>query len=554
MKMNNFDTRWVDRTLNKLSLREKLGQMLVPMLTKDSIDPDPVDVWINKYKIGGGHVFGGTVESTSQFIDAAQAASNIPLLISGDMDKGCGDRIKEGTFFQYQMALGSVDSDELAYALGRAIAVESLAVGINWTFSPIVDICGMPDYQRHVAAISEDPEQVARLAIAEINGIQEHGMAACAKHFPGDGHDARDQHLTTIINPLSASAWREKSGWIFKQTINAGVYSIMNSCIALPSIEDSGDPNFPKPSIISKKLTTDILRGELGFEGVIVTDALNMGGVTNHLPQLEGYAQALEAGNDALLFVTRYDQTLDYLENCVRTGRVTEQQIEDSVRRILTMKAKLNLQEPVAEEKQVSRFDLFTDSPCKKDAQELAEKSVTLIQDKKNVVPLKMKNKRVAHVLITNRAEEFDGAVFEQTLREADCEVTQFLNPDPEPMYDEIASGNYDIVITSLFFPIQWGWSSVRTQGPYIRSVMSGYPLAHPDVPSVYVSFAGPYHLQELAYMDAFLVTYGDAPAAQEAAAKALTGQIPILGKVPVSLEGFFQKGDGIQKPLPAQS
>jgi len=549
MKTDHFDQTWVDSTLNKLSLREKLGQMLVPMLTPDSIIPDPIDVWMNKYKVGSGHVFGGTLESASQFIDAAQAASEIPLLISGDLDKGCGDRIKEGTFFQYQMALGAADSEELAYALGRAIAVENLAVGFNWTFSPIVDICGMPDYQRHIAAISEDPEQIARLAIAEINGIQEHGMAACAKHFPGDGHDARDQHLTTIVNPLSASAWREKSGWIFKQAIDAGVYSIMNSCIALPSIEDSGtNPNFPKPSIISKKLTTDILRGELGFEGVIVTDALNMGGVTNHLPQLEGYAQALEAGNDVLLFVTRYEQTLDYLENCVCSGRVSEQQIEDSVHRILTMKAKLRLQKPKTEEEIATRFDIFTDSPYRKDAQELAEKSITLIQDKNDTVPIKADKKRVAHVLITNRAEEFDGAVFEQTLRDAGYEVTQFLNPDPEPMYDEIATGNYDTVITSLFFPIQWGWGTVRVQGPFIRSLMSGYPKAHPDVESIFVSFCGPFHLQELAYMDTYLCTYGDAPVAQEAAAKALAGQIPITGKVPVTLDGFFKKGDGVER------
>ena len=536
---------WIETKLASLSLREKLGQMLVPMLTKHSVLPLPLDEWIDKYKVGGGHVFGGKMGKVKSFIDAAQAASDIPLLISGDLDKGCGDRISEGTYFQYQMALGAADSDKLAYALGRAIAVENLSVGFNWTFSPIVDICGMPDYLRHIASISEDPKQVARLAIAQINGIQDHGMAACAKHFPGDGFDDRDQHLTTLVNPLSVEEWRETSGWVFKQAIDAGVYSIMNSCIAQPAFDSTGDPSFPRPSIISKILVQDVLRGELGFEGVIVTDALNMGGVTNHLPQLEGYAQALEAGNDILLFVTRYDQTLEYLEECVETGRVPIEQIDASVKRILTMKAKLNLSEEISDEK--TDRGICPDPRSKKDAQELADKSITLIQDKNDVIPLKVDGgTKIAHVLITNRSEEFDAAAFEKELRKTGCEITQFLNPDPEEMYDEITSGKFDVVITSLFFPIQWGWGSVRTLGPYIRSVMSGYPKAHPDVKSVYISFAGPYHLYEMAYMDTFMVTYGDAPVAQKAAAQAIIGTIPISGKVPVSLKGFFQKGDGI--------
>ena len=156
--------------------------------------------------------------------------------------------------------------------------------------------------------------------------------------------------------------------------------------------------------------------------------------------------------------------------------------------------------------------------------------------------------KRIAHVLITNREEEFDTAVFEEELLQAAETVSKFSNPDSEEMYDVIASGKFDIVITSLFFPIQWGWNTVRTHAPAIRSIMSGYPLAHPDVKNIFISFAGPFHIYELAYMDPFLVTYGECPAAQMAAAKAIAGQIPVTGRVPVSLEGFFKRGDGEQR------
>jgi beta-N-acetylhexosaminidase len=151
-------------------------------------------------------------------------------------------------------------------------------------------------------------------------------------------------------------------------------------------------------------------------------------------------------------------------------------------------------------------------------------------------------------VIITNRSNEFLIDTFDTILQETGCTIKRFLNPEPEPMYDEAASGTYKAVITSLFFPVQWGWSTPRCHGPFIRSVMSGYYLAHPETIPVFISWDSPAHLYELAFMDPFLVTYGSTPYAQEAAAKALLGKIPITGKVPVSVEGLFKRGDGLQR------
>jgi beta-N-acetylhexosaminidase len=413
-----------------------------------------------------------------------------------------------------------------------------------------VDLCAIRDHLRHVAAIGEDPKQVARLACAQIRGIQKLGMAACAKHFPGDGFDDRDQHLTMSINPLSKKEWYRLSGYTFKKAIEAGVWSIMNSCIACPALDPGhGSRQFPRPAVISRPLTEGVLRKKLGFEGVIITDAINMGGVSMHLPWMERCVRALEAGNDMLLFVRNIGRTVGYIEQAVNTGRLSVERISQSARRILTMKAKMGLHKPGLKAYADPKAPrLFVNSPCKPTARRLAERSITLLKDSRNWVPLGLKpGTRVAHVFICNRGD-FGLALFEKTLQDASCVVTSLREPSPEEMYDRVEAGEFDVVLTSFYYPIQWGWVTPRMHGPHIRSIMSGYHLARPDIKYAFISWASPYHLYELAFMDPFLVTYGETPAVQETTARMLLGQLPITGRVPVSLPGFFKRGDGIQR------
>ncbi len=550
MKADKDAEIWVKETLKKLTLREKIGQLLLPILSADSANPLTVGEMVEKYNIAGGHYFGGNKEQSFIFTEALQSKANIPLLITGDLDRGGGDRIKEGTLFQCQMALGAADSEDLAYRLGKAIAVENLAVGYNWTFSPIVDICAIRDHLRLIASIGEDPKQIARLTVAEIKGIQDHGMSACAKHFPGDGYDDRDQHTTTSVNFLSEKEWWKKSGYTFQAAIDGGVWTIMNSCIAMPAMDkECGDPKNPRPVCLSKYMTTGILRNKMGFKGVIVTDALNMGGAAMHERRPERYLQAFEAGNDLLLFVFHVGEIVDYFEKAAKDKRITEAQIDVSVARVLTLKAKIGLHKKMTGEEKEKRLDIFKASPFKKDAIELAEKSITLISDSKNIIPLKLKRgAKIASVLITNREEEFNASVFNKYFTKAGYEVIPFINPDAEMMYDRVANKEFDLVITGLFFPIQWGWSAPRMHGPYVRSLMSGYYIAHPGVRSIFVSFDSPSRVFEIAAMDPFFATYGASPSAQEAVAKAILGEIAVTGKVPISLAGFFKIGDGIQK------
>lgn len=544
---------WVDRTLDGMGLSDRIGQLLFPILSRASLEHEgfegsDIEGFCREFGIGGGHLFGGNLEEVRAWTDRAQSGVSIPLLISGDLDRGGGNRISGGELFPYQMALGAADSEERAYELGKCIALESRLAGYNWALGPIVDLCSSRDYARHIASIGENPEQVARLACAEVRGIQDHGMAACAKHYPGDGHDDRDQHLVTLTNPLDAESWWNQSAVPFRACIHAGVYSIMASGIALPSLEAGCSPGgIPMPAVFSKILIQGVLRGKMGFDGVVVTDALNMGGMSCHFPLFERYLRAFMAGNDALLFVRNLGEVRSRFLRAVDEGIITEAQIEASVRRILMMKAKLRLADSAGVEDGTPGNPGLGSAPVQESARLLAESSITLLRDRLGQFPPVLPARsEVAHVLITNREKEINLAVFNRELEAEGHRVETLVNPDAEAIYDRVAAGCFDLLIVSFYYPIQWGWGTTRCHGPHIRSIMSGFYRARPGQKALFISMGSPFHLQEMPFMDPFMVTYGESPCLLRAAALMVLGKIPTLGRIPVGLEGYFKRGEGI--------
>ncbi len=540
---------WVSTTLDQMTLREKIGQMLLPCMTDDSAAPLTLQEMIERYGVAGGHVFRGSLHSRQNLVRTLQGCAKVPLLLTADFEAGAGDAIAGCTSFPAPMAFGAIGDEDLAYQFGRSIAIEGLAAGINWNFGPLVDLAAIPHYQRQISAFGRDPQLVARLSAAAIRGTQDHGMAATAKHFPGDGFDDRDQHLMTMVNPLSRQQWFENSAVPFQASIAAGVYSIMNSGFGLPSVDNStGDPQLPMPSMLSRKLTEGLLRDELGFTGVIVTDALNMGCASHMYPEMERYIRAIEAGNDGLLFVRRVGQAIETIESAVQSGRLTEDRITTSARRMLEMKARLNLhRRPLFSSSEDGR-KAIADCAAADVADNVAERAVTLLRDKHNLVPLALpQGSRIASVLITNQPN-YTLSIFDDLLRQAGHKVTSIKDPSTDEIHDRVASGEFDAVITSLYFPVQYGWNTTRMHGPFSRCIMSGYQIAHPDVKSVFISFSNPYHLYELPFMDPYMVTYGGAPSCQRAAARALLGHIPISGRIPCQLDNFWNIGDGIQR------
>ena len=549
MTLTDADQGWIDETLARLSTREKLGQIMIPRLTKNAVKGygGSVTRFIEELQVGGCHAFGGDPVATREMIAEAHEASGIPLLISGDLERGAGQRVEGGTEFAGQLALGACGDEALAYRFGEAIAVEGRAAGYNWAFGPVVDLSIAPDNLSHIRCLGGDPETVARLGVQLLKGMQDHGMAATAKHLPGGGTDNLDSHLTTAVNHASRDHWFATSGVPFKAAIDGGVWSIMTSPKACPGIDpEAGDPLFPRPVMTSKAVCTDLLRDQWGFQGLVVTDAVTMAGLTMHFRRLEMHLACLNAGNDMLLFVHRLESLYDYLEQCLDNGRLKAERLDDAVRRVLGLKAKLGLHQRPPMMSDAERQKVMAGSTYADDAERLAEKSVTLVRDHHGIVPLKVTpGMKILSVLITNRAdfthEEFDGV-----LRDAGCEVTAAKNPPQETLYDDIEAGRWDAIVVGLYYPPQWGWSTPRCHGPESRCLMDGFPFANPDVPAVFISWANPYHLHEFAFMDPYINTYGGCRGTQRATARAVLGQKPFVGKCPVSHRPFFEIGDGV--------
>ncbi|MFW6155048.1 MAG: glycoside hydrolase family 3 protein [Planctomycetota bacterium] len=548
--LTDAQQRWVDTTFDELTRRERIAQLIVPTLTPDTAAPLSIADYVATTGIGGGHLFGGPVETVRELAAEAQQAAKVPLLLTGDFEAGCGPRIREAVAWPGEMALGAAGDEALAGAMGASIAAEATGAGYNWAFGPIVDLAAVKDYQRQVDSYGRDPQAVARLAVAQIEAMQAGGLAACAKHFPGDGFDDRDQHLMTLVNPLTAEDWWANSAVPFQAAIEAGVWSIMVSCIGLPSLDgSSGDPRNPTPAVVSRPLITDLLRRRMGFEGVIVSDALNMGGVSYRHRQLDRYRLALAAGNDVILFVRDVQTTLDYLERCVEQGDLEAEAIDAAARSVLSLKARLGLDE----QRMVDGLTcgkVYRALRGQDDADRLAERSVTLVRDSAGRVPLGVeRGATVAVVLITNQeAERFEPDAFVTALEKGGCKVTLIRDPQTDAVYDRVANGEFDVVVTAFYYPVQYGWNTTRIHGPTSRCVMSGFPIAHPDTTPVWISFSNPYHLYELPFMDPYLVTYSPSPASQRAAAGALLGRTPITGKLPCDLDGFWSIGDGIRR------
>ena len=550
--LSEADARWVQSTLDSLDERRMIGQLLMPVLSKDAAAPLGIAEMVKKTGVGGGWVGGGKLEEVAAMIDSVRGASAIPPLISGDLENGAGLAIPECTTFPTQMGLGAAGDESLARIMGDAIAAEGMAVGFNWVFGPVVDVCRISTSTR---MLGSDPHKVARLGVSIIRSVQSRGMAACAKHFPGGGQDEheRDSHLTTPINTLSAAQWWKISAVPFQAAIDEGVFSIMTSHFGLPSLDsDCGDPRLPRPATISGKLLIDVLRQKMGFEGLVITDALCMAGVTLHLRRLEMLPAALNAGQDMLLFVRRLPDVVDYLMLCLKEGRLSRQRLEQAARRVLEMKARLGLHrtEPIRglekRRQELAKYDYSSQ------AWKCARRAVTLLRDEKGVFPLKLKSgARIASVLITNVADfRLDG--FEEQLRCGGMRVESFVNPSTEKLYDRIEAGEFDLVITSLYYPYQYGWGTSVCHGPQSRCLMSGFFFANPKVPAVFISFAHPFHLTNMAFMDPFICTWGGAAGVQKAAAEALLGEISFAGRAPVRLDKFFEVGDGLDGTVAA--
>jgi beta-N-acetylhexosaminidase len=527
--LGEMQQRWVDATCAALPLEEKIAQLLIPTLGAYDYRREAVDAFLASRTLGG--IFVGIADRDRHRAEIAQlqARCAIPLVVASDLEAGAGHFVRGGVPFPEPLAVAAANDAHLAYTLGTAAAREGRYTGIHWTFAPVVDVNVHPDNPiANTRSLGDDPERVAQLAEAIMRGMQEHGLAACAKHFPGDGVDDVDQHTVTSVNTLSRQEWQRISGLPFRQAIAAGVWSVMVGHIALPAWDNTQNAcGVYRPATISHTLVTDLLRGELGFQGLIVTDDMNMGGVAGYAKRQERTVACIAAGCDMLLFPKLPDDYVTLVE-AVRSGALPEARVDDAVRRILAFKARLHLHTGALCGPAVAAHEqqAFADA-----SRQIAAAAIVKVRDLHGTLPIRHLRPGARVLTITLASDSEEVPEVDRALRERGYHVDHAYNPDDLRLSDQTFA--YEAVFVNFVFKGIWGIQSVRSVGPHNRIFIGGFYSDHPCV--VFTSFGSPYHLRMFNTLPNYLNAHSSCPDSQRAAVRVWFGEAEACGTSPVA-------------------
>jgi len=570
--------KWANEQLARMSIEEKIGQLIsvginATFLNQDSDAFRALRHQVEDNKVGGIILFRGPVYESVILVNRMQQLAKYPLLISSDLEAGAGMRFDDTVNFPWNMAVGATGNPDYARREGEITGREARALGIQHIFAPVVDVNNnAANPVINVRSYGEDPVEVGRFAAAFTEGAQSAGTIATAKHFPGHGDTAVDSHRGLPAINVPRARLNSVELVPFQAAVNAGIGSVMVGHIALPQIDSTAIKPLPKETK-SKPLDTDeggeiveekstmpatmspvmgsILRKDLKFPGLIVTDALSMSGLTIYFTQEEAAVRALEAGADQLLKPADADAAFRGVLEAVKSGRLTEQRIEESARKILAAKYDLGLvaqrQAPIdAIDRAVSSKDVT------KLAQEIAEHAITLVRDEDKLVPLRdlKPDARVVNIAITNgddRAVVANAFVARMSRggRKLETIVLDDRSSDQETQKALEMARSADLVIASMYGRVRSG--QVRSVGLPDAAARLLTTLIEQKVKLLGISFGNPYLLQSFPGLKTYVVAYGDMPSLQQATARALLGEIDVVGKLPISLPGLYPRGTGIQ-------
>lgn len=400
--LTDEDIKWVKDTLGNLSLDEKIGQVFVDMLWNNT--NDEIKECINKYGIGGFRYNNMSPEQLYEQNKIIQETSKIPALIAANIEAGGDGGVKGGTHFGYHVTIGATQNKENAYKLGYYGCKEADAIGCNWTFAPIVDI--NKNWRNCVVSnrcFSSEADVVLEMSKEYLQGAKDAGLASCMKHFLGGGLDERDQHIVTTNNTMSCKEWDENFGKVYKGMIDTGVEAVMIGHIRLPEYSRKLRPgikdNEIMPATIAPELLQDLLRQELGFNGLIITDATHMVGLTSAIRREEMIPTALAARCDMILYYRDKDEDINALKKGLENGTLTYERLDEAVTRVLAFKAMLKLHEKKEEANLVPNKDGLSVIGCNEHlevARDIADKAITLVKNTKNQLPITPKtHKRI---------------------------------------------------------------------------------------------------------------------------------------------------------------
>jgi beta-glucosidase-like glycosyl hydrolase/CubicO group peptidase (beta-lactamase class C family) len=553
--------QWVDATLRKMTVDEKIGQLLFTtyhgtFTATDSAAYQQMLHDVQDLHAGGfilvTHITPLGIEKSQTYPTAVlnnqlQGKAKIPLMIGADFERGSAMRLDEGTSFPTQMAIAAGGDARDAYTMGKITAIEARQAGVHWIYAPVADVNNNPGNPIiNTRSFGENAERVSEYVSQYVKGVEENGGLATAKHFPGHGDTAADSHIDLPVIRADRARLDSLELVPFRAAIQSGVGSIMTGHLNVPSLEPDSDT----PATLSSNILTGVLRKELGFEGLVVTDAMDMGGITVRFAPGEAAVRAVLAGADCLLMPPVPDAAFEALQHAVKSGRISRERLDASVRRILEAKARLGLNKNRLVDVNAINSH-FAQAAWQKQAQEISDRGITLLRDTPHRLPLDgTKPSRALLLAFYADPEPTPGEDLERELRKRFDSVvtlradTRFRDAGGIKLP---AADSYDVAILALFVRVSDRKGNVDVPEEQAALAEQVFKAGKPVIT---MAFGSPYLIEGFPQAETWLSAFGISDVAQISMARALFGEIPVRGHLPVTIPGLQLKaGYGIELP-----
>ena len=535
---------WVEKTLDSMTLDEKIGQLFLVIGLAD--DEEELVGMYRQWKFGGIMFRPAPAASLRQWNKRLQKEAKIPLLIAANLENGGSGAVLEGTPFGSQMQVAATGEKEQAYRLGRISASEGKAAGVNLAFAPVCDI----DRQwrnpiTNTRTYGGDPETVLEMCSEYLKGASKEGVAVSIKHFPGDGCDERDQHLVASVNDLSCEEWDATYGKIYKTLIEQGAQTVMAGHIMQPAYTRYFTPGIRDEEILptscSKELIDGLLRGRLGFKGVVLTDAANMLGYCTAMKRSELIPATINAGVDMILFGRNVTEDMGYLKAAVQNGTVTEERLNEAVTRVLALKASMGLHVMQEEEQTEESPEVIGCPKHMEEARECADKAITLVKDTQKLLPVRPETHKRVWLHISGDKPGFTGGsrcrdwvidALKQAGFSVDVYDIEHMTMEETMVPVEEIAAKYDVI---MYFSnvinasyqttarIQWA-GNVAQEAPYFTK----------EVPTLLVNLGNPYGAVDAPMIPTVINTYHASKIIVDEVVKKIMGESEFKGHSPV--------------------
>ena len=531
---DSIQMKWVDEKYNSMSLEEKVGQLFIvaAYTNRDAVHENDIQKLIEEEHIGGLIFMQDQAAHQIELTNKFQSISKIPLLIGMDAEWGLAMRLKGVERFPWNMTLGALRNNKLVYQVGKQIGIQANRMGVQFNFSPSVDVNVNPNNPIiGNRSFGSNPDRVAEKGIAYMDGMRAQNVLSSAKHFPGHGNTDQDSHKVLPLIPDNKADLEKYHIAPFKKMIDEGVQSIMVAHLNVPALE----PDPKMPSTLSKNIITDYLKGELQFKGIVITDALNMDGVAKMFPAGDVDYRAFVAGNDILLFSQNVHVGKQKIIDAINKGQISEARLEESVKKILMAKYITGLNEI----KTLNPINVLEDLNSPENlalTTKIFEKASTVVKNEHKLLPIKKLNQKIAFVPL----EQTDYDQFLRHLQKyTNVELVKISNPNQINLLND-----YDVIISGAFL------SNETVYKPYklsdnSKAILKALPK---DKKKIFSLFTSPYGLKDLdlSNLDAVTVHYQNTKDAQAAAAQVIFGAIDADGTFPVDINQNLKEGQGI--------